>query len=125
MPKIAVVYFSASGTTAGLAEAVRAGAAEVAEAVSCRIAGADIVETNTFSSTFIAQADYQLQDLAYELNYESARIAREAADAYGRTPGGVMSRGAGVSGDGSASCRARRAKSSTSRWRRAVSSASR
>ena len=38
--------------------------------------GADIVETNTFSSTSIAQKDYKLEDLAYELNYESARLAR-------------------------------------------------
>ncbi|HEX2098098.1 MAG TPA: methionine synthase, partial [Rubrobacteraceae bacterium] len=45
-------------------------------------AGADIVETNTFSSTSIAQADYGLEDLVYELNYESARLAREAADKY-------------------------------------------
>jgi 5-methyltetrahydrofolate--homocysteine methyltransferase len=45
-------------------------------------AGSDIIETNTFSSTSIAQADYQLEDLAYELNYEAARIARETADAY-------------------------------------------
>jgi 5-methyltetrahydrofolate--homocysteine methyltransferase len=44
--------------------------------------GSDIIETNTFSSTFIAQADYKMEDLAYELNYESARVAREAADAY-------------------------------------------
>ncbi|WP_342360744.1 methionine synthase [Terrarubrum flagellatum] len=42
-------------------------------------AGADIVETNTFSSTSIAQADYGMQELAYELNLESARIAKEAA----------------------------------------------
>src|SRR5918998_3936512 len=42
--------------------------------------GADIVETNTFSSTSIAQSDYGMEDLAYELNYESARLAREAAD---------------------------------------------
>src|SRR5215217_858567 len=50
-------------------------------------AGSDIIETNTFSSTSIAQADYQLEDLAYELNYEAARVAREAADAYTlRTP---------------------------------------
>lgn len=42
-------------------------------------AGADIIETNTFSGTSIAQADYHLQDLAYELNFESARIAAEAA----------------------------------------------
>lgn len=45
-------------------------------------AGADIVETNTFSSTTIAQADYQLEPLAYELNYQSAKIAKEAADAF-------------------------------------------
>lgn len=43
-------------------------------------AGADIAETNTFSSTRIAQADYGLEDLAYELNYESAKIAKEVAD---------------------------------------------
>jgi 5-methyltetrahydrofolate--homocysteine methyltransferase len=43
-------------------------------------AGADIVETNTFSSTTIAQADYGMEALAYELNRESARLAREAAD---------------------------------------------
>src|ERR687893_562041 len=45
-------------------------------------AGSDIIETNTFTSTSIAQADYRLEDLAYELNYEAARIARETADAY-------------------------------------------
>ncbi|HVE99753.1 MAG TPA: methionine synthase [Rubrobacteraceae bacterium] len=45
-------------------------------------AGSDIIETNTFSSTTIAQADYKMEDLAYELNYESARVARKAADAY-------------------------------------------
>src|SRR5919202_5630724 len=44
--------------------------------------GADIVETNTFNSTSIAQADYKMEDLAYELNYEAARVAREAADGY-------------------------------------------
>jgi 5-methyltetrahydrofolate--homocysteine methyltransferase len=43
-------------------------------------AGADIVETNTFSSTTIAQADYRMEALAYELNEASARLAREAAD---------------------------------------------
>jgi 5-methyltetrahydrofolate--homocysteine methyltransferase len=42
-------------------------------------AGADIVETNTFSSTQIAQADYGMEALAYELNVASARLAREAA----------------------------------------------
>ena len=43
-------------------------------------AGADIVETNTFSSTTIAQADYGMEELAYELNVEGARLARQAAD---------------------------------------------
>src|SRR4051794_3339303 len=42
-------------------------------------AGADIVATNTFSSTSIAQADYDLSDLAYELNFEGAKLARNAA----------------------------------------------
>ena len=44
-------------------------------------AGADIVETNTFSATRIAQADYGLEDLAQELNFASAAIARRAVDA--------------------------------------------
>src|SRR6202046_3331724 len=43
-------------------------------------AGADIVATNTFSSTSIAQADYDLSDFAYELNLEGARLARNAAN---------------------------------------------
>jgi 5-methyltetrahydrofolate--homocysteine methyltransferase len=43
-------------------------------------AGADIVSTNTFSSTAIAQADYGMQDIAYELNLAGARLARAAAD---------------------------------------------
>ena len=42
-------------------------------------AGADIIETNTFSGTTIAMADYQLEDLVYELNYQSAKIAKEVA----------------------------------------------
>jgi 5-methyltetrahydrofolate--homocysteine methyltransferase len=41
-------------------------------------AGADIIETNTFSDTSIAMADYDMQELVYELNYESAKIAKEA-----------------------------------------------
>ena len=44
-------------------------------------AGSDIVETNTFSSTTIAQADYDMQNLAYELNVEGAKLARQACDA--------------------------------------------
>ncbi len=43
-------------------------------------AGADIVETNTFSSTRVAQADYGMEELAFELNREGARLARSAAD---------------------------------------------
>ncbi len=42
-------------------------------------AGADIVETNTFSGTTIAMADYNMEHLVYELNYESAKIAKEVA----------------------------------------------
>ncbi|QNF32990.1 methionine synthase [Adhaeribacter swui] len=45
-------------------------------------AGADIAETNTFSSTTVGMADYHMEDLVYELNYESARIAREVADEF-------------------------------------------
>lgn len=45
-------------------------------------AGADILETNTFSGTTIAMADYHMEDLVYELNYESARIAKEVANEF-------------------------------------------
>ena len=45
-------------------------------------AGADIIETNTFSSTSIAQADYDMQSVAYEMNVASAACARKAADEY-------------------------------------------
>jgi 5-methyltetrahydrofolate--homocysteine methyltransferase len=45
-------------------------------------AGADIVETNTFSSTTIGMADYHLEDIVYELNFESAKIARKVADEF-------------------------------------------
>ena len=45
-------------------------------------AGADIVETNTFSGTTIAMADYNLEELVYELNYESAKIAKQVADEF-------------------------------------------
>ncbi len=51
-------------------------------------AGADIVETNTFSGTTIAMADYGMQDYVYQLNYESAKIARQVADEFtAREPG--------------------------------------
>ena len=45
-------------------------------------AGADIIETNTFSGTTIAMADYQMEDLVYELNFQSAKIAKEIADEF-------------------------------------------
>jgi 5-methyltetrahydrofolate--homocysteine methyltransferase len=45
-------------------------------------AGADIIETNTFSANAISLADYQLQDWVYQLNYQSAQLARKAADTY-------------------------------------------
>ena len=51
-------------------------------------AGADIIETNTFSSTAIAQADYGLEPLVYELNVEGARLARAAADEWTREDAG-------------------------------------
>ena len=50
-------------------------------------AGADIIETNTFSSTVIGQGDYDLEPLVYELNVEGARLARAAADEWSaKTP---------------------------------------
>ena len=45
-------------------------------------AGADIVETNTFSGTSIAMADYDMENLVYELNYESAKIAKRVAEEF-------------------------------------------
>ena len=45
-------------------------------------AGADIIETNTFSATTIAMADYHMEELAYELNFESAKIARKICDEF-------------------------------------------
>ncbi len=45
-------------------------------------AGSDIVETNTFNSTSIAMADYRMESLAYDINLESARLAKQAADEY-------------------------------------------
>jgi 5-methyltetrahydrofolate--homocysteine methyltransferase len=53
-------------------------------------AGADIVETNTFNSTSIAMADYQQEDLVYELNKAGASLASEAADEYGGFVAGVL-----------------------------------
>eukprot|EP01036_Dinobryon_divergens_P001807 gene1807-2371_t len=45
-------------------------------------AGADLIETNTFGATTIAQDDYHMADLAYEMNVQSARLARAACDKY-------------------------------------------
>lgn len=45
-------------------------------------AGADIIETNTFSGTTIAMADYELEEFVYELNYQSAKIAKEVVDEF-------------------------------------------
>jgi 5-methyltetrahydrofolate--homocysteine methyltransferase len=49
-------------------------------------AGADIIETNTFSTQVISLADYHLEELAYELSYEGARIARELTNTRLKTP---------------------------------------
>ena len=45
-------------------------------------AGADIIETNTFNAQRISMADYHMEDLSYEINFEAARIARRACDKY-------------------------------------------
>jgi 5-methyltetrahydrofolate--homocysteine methyltransferase len=51
-------------------------------------AGADIIETNSFSSQVISMADYRMEDVVYELNVEAARLARSVTDAFtARTPG--------------------------------------
>ena len=55
-------------------------------------AGADIIETNTFSATTIAMADYDMQELAYELNYESAKIAKEAVAEFQKESGDTTPR---------------------------------
>ena len=52
-------------------------------------AGADIVETNTFNSTSIAMADYQMEDLVYDLNKEGAALARSVADEFEEKTGGL------------------------------------
>src|ERR1700761_210205 len=47
-------------------------------------AGADIIETNTFSTQVISLADYHMEELAYEMSYEGARLAREVVDIYNK-----------------------------------------
>jgi 5-methyltetrahydrofolate--homocysteine methyltransferase len=49
-------------------------------------AGADIIETNTFSGTTIAQADYHLEDAVYDINFHGARLAKEAAKLFTDSP---------------------------------------
>ena len=61
-------------------------------------AGADILSSNSFSSTRIAQADYGLEDLAYELNLESARLARKVCDDFARDNNGAIRYVAGAIG---------------------------
>lgn len=61
-------------------------------------AGSDIIETNTFSSTSIAQADYDMQELAHELNIASVKCAREAINEFLSSPAGGGREGAFVAG---------------------------
>lgn len=61
-------------------------------------AGADIVETNTFSSTTIAQADYDMQSLAYELNVAAAKCARNAIEKFLSSPESAGRSGAWIAG---------------------------
>jgi 5-methyltetrahydrofolate--homocysteine methyltransferase len=61
-------------------------------------AGADIIETNTFSGTTIAMADYDMQEFVYELNYESAKIAKEAIAEFLSSPEGKGRSAAFVAG---------------------------
>ncbi|HEX7338183.1 MAG TPA: methionine synthase, partial [Gemmatimonadales bacterium] len=61
-------------------------------------AGADILETNSFNATAIAMADYGMEDLVYELNHASARLAREVADEFERHAPEVPRYVAGVLG---------------------------
>lgn len=61
-------------------------------------AGADIVETNTFSATSIAQADYEMEDLAYELNLASGQVARQAVDEFMKANPGTTRFVAGAMG---------------------------
>ena len=45
-------------------------------------AGSDIIETNTFNATAVSQADYKLEDLAYEINFEAAKIAKQSVEEF-------------------------------------------
>ncbi len=67
-------------------------------------AGADIIETNTFSATRIAQADYHLEDLAYEINVAAARLAKEAVEEVCRRHPGRKAFVAGAIGPTNRTC---------------------
>ncbi len=67
-------------------------------------AGADIIETNTFNSTKISQADYNCEDLAFELNFEGGKLAREAADDYMKSNPHELKFVAGVLGPTNRTC---------------------
>lgn len=67
-------------------------------------AGADIIETNTFNSTAVSQADYRLESIVHELNYEAARLAREAADEFSEQTPDKPRYVAGVLGPTSRTC---------------------
>lgn len=66
--------------------------------------GVDIIETNTFNSTAVSQADYNLQSIVHELNYQAAALARETADEYSRKTPDKPRFVAGVLGPTSRTC---------------------
>ncbi|MGB8855859.1 MAG: homocysteine S-methyltransferase family protein, partial [Burkholderiales bacterium] len=61
-------------------------------------AGADIIETNTFNSTSVAMADYHMEDIVYELNFEAAKLARQLCDEFSRKTPDKLRFAAGVLG---------------------------
>lgn len=67
-------------------------------------AGADIIETNTFNSTAVSQADYHLESIVYELNYQAAALARQVADEFSRQTPEKPRFVAGVLGPTSRTC---------------------
>jgi 5-methyltetrahydrofolate--homocysteine methyltransferase len=69
---------------------------------------ADIIETNTFNSTRIAQADYRLESAVYDLNLAGARLAREAADKFSAKTPSKPRFVAGALGPPTRRCRSRR-----------------
>jgi len=84
-------------------------------------AGADVIETNTFGATTIAQGDYDLPELAYELNLVSAQLAREACDAYS-TPDKPRFVAGALGPQPKTSCASLTSSSSTASWTAASTS---